>query len=746
MELADQLLAYQKNVWPAMVADLAKQLGVSARSLVALGIGWMPLEACWVFPERNAGGKIVGLVRRFKDGKKFSIKGGKRGLTYALSPDFNPKGKTYVPGSHNWTRCSEDFPCPICGKHDWCLVSSDDPADPRAVVCGRIREGASQPLGESGYLHVRKPAGRLAASSTGCLATSDLPVLVLEGQSDVAAGNDLGFVAVGKPSASGGFSYLVDLLIGRDVVVIGEHDAGVGRLGMEKTFEALKPRVESVRKLMPPAGIKDLRAWLKNGLTKEKLLVVIEEASGASVENLLESTAPLDIADRWLQERHWGNNLPLLRMFTESWYRFDGTKYTKVDPKTFIRGDLYAFLKGKLGKRFSAKGDVVVEPYEANTRKVSDVIDAMTMTCPVYTDPPCWLDDGDHPCTQNTVTFSNGLLVLPDLIRIPATPRFFSLTAAPYAWSKHATCPRWLKFLSEVFPDDQEKIDLLQEWFGYNMVADTSQEKLMFFVGRPGAGKGTVLEAFRAVLGSDQIASTSFDSIVGDFGLQPLVGKLAAVLPDAHITRRGDPSKALQVLKEISGRDGVGINRKHKEFLSDHRLTCRFTISVNSMPDLPDHERSLDRRLLLLHFGESFSGREDTTLKDRLAQEAPGMAVWAMVGLLRLRSQGFTTPASSDPVIEEFRKQSSPVSEFADEFCEFGGHSIPTLMAYDAYCRWAKDQGIPPGSHIKFFNRFKMLNPGLRIERKTINGRQVRCVLGAKLTDEAVERYLDGRR
>lgn len=744
MEFSNQLLACQKNVWPAMVADLAEQLGVSARSLTVLGIGWMPLEACWVFPERDAEGRVVGLVRRFKDGKKFSTEGSKRGLTYALAPDFNPQGETYVPGSHNWVRCSEEFPCPICGKHDWCLVSSENPADPRAVICGRRAEGATTPLGETGYLHVRRPEGNVR--STAALSVSEMPILVVEGQSDTAAAFDLGFVAVGKPSASGGFSYLIDLLIGRDVVVIGENDAGAGRIGMEKTFEALRPKVRSVRKLMPPADVKDLRAWLRRGLTHEQLLSAIDASGTSSAENLLESTAPLDIAERWLHERHWTSNLPLIRMYMENWYRFDGTKYAKIDPKTVIRGDLYAFLKGKMGKRFDSKGVPIVEPYEADAHKVSDIIDTLTMTCPVYGDAPCWLDDGDHPRSQDIIAFSNGLLILPEKERVPASPRFFSMTAAPYDWNAYATCPRWLRLLIEVFPNDPEKIALLQEWFGYNLIADNSQEKLMFFVGRPGAGKGTIIEALRAVLGSEQVASTSFDTLVGDFGLQPLCGKLAAIMPDASITRRGDPSKALQILKEISGRDGVGVNRKHKEFLSDHRLTCRFTISVNSMPDLPDHERSLDRRLLLLHFGECFIGRADTTLKDKIVTEAPGIAVWAVEGLLRLREKGFTIPASSMPVVEEFRKQSSPVSEFADEHCIIGPYNIPSMMLYDAFTRWSKDQGIFPGSSTKFMQRFLMLYPGLHVERMTFNGKQVRCVCGAKLTDEAVERYLVGGR
>jgi P4 family phage/plasmid primase-like protien len=434
-------------------------------------------------------------------------------------------------------------------------------------------------------------------------------------------------------------------------------------------------------------------------------------------------------------------------MYSGNWFRFDGKKYAKVEDKTFVRGDLYRFLKGKNAKVIGSKGEVSVKPYEADAHRVSDILDTLTTVCPVYEDAPCWLDGDDHPRTENIVSFDNGLLLLPDLDLDPSSPQFFSMTAMPYSWSKSSRCDRWLQFLEEVFPNDPQEAALLQEWFGYNLVADTSEEKLMFFVGRPGAGKGTVLEALRAMLGPGQVASTSFDSLVGDFGLQPLLGKLAAIMPDAHITKRGDPAKALQVLKEISGRDSVSINRKNKDFLSDHKLSCRFTISVNSMPDLPDHERSLDRRLLLLHFGESFAGREDTGLKDTIREEAAGIAVWAVQGLLRLREHGWTAPESARPVIEEFRKQSSPISEFAGEFCVTDKSAmVPSLMVYDAYLHWCKDQGAFAGSQCRFSQRFLLLHPGVRPDRIPWQGKQVRGFLGVKLTQEAVERYLIGRR
>ena len=740
-----KLTTYQQNAWPAMVADLAADLGVTPASLNAIGIGWIPIDAAWVFPERDAEGNVVGLVRRFKNGVKASVTGSKRGLTYAVSPDFDPNADAYVPGSQNWTRCSDEHPCPICGKEDWCLLSSENPADPKAVICGRTPEGSIQPLGDSGYLHIRKDAGNV--SRTGAvLQSSPLPVVVVEGASDVAGAISLGFVAVGKPSAEGGLRLLSELLFGRDVVVVGENDAGAGRRGMEKTFEYLKPKAKSVIKIMPPDGIKDLRAWIKAGLTAEDFRDYIGKGATTSSADLLDSIAPLDIADRWMRERHWHDGLPMLRNYAGYWYRFDGNKYARINEKTYVRGDLYAFLKGKTGKRFGSKGEPIIEPYEADAYKVSNIMDALTMTCPISGDAPFWLDDDEHPEIKDIVGFANGLLQVSTMDLMPATARFFSLTSIPYSWNPSATCPRWLQFLDEIFPHSRDSITLLQEWFGYNMVADTSQEKLMFFVGRPGAGKGTVLEGLCALLGSQQVASTSFDTLVGDFGLQPLLGKLAAIMPDAHMTKRSDPAKALQVLKEISGQDTVSINRKNKDFLTDHRLTCRFTISVNALPDLPDHERSLDRRLLLLGFDQCFDGRADINLKSKIAAEAQGIAVWALEGLTRLRAKGFTLPAESVPVINEFRRQSSPVSEFSDEYCTFEDYATPSAMLYDAYSRWCRDQGLTAGSHTRFLQRFSLLYPGCRTERRQFNGKQTRCMCGVRLKEEAIERYLVGRR
>jgi putative DNA primase/helicase len=757
MSFSDDLLKFQANVRPAMLADLGTTLGVSPESLTKLGIGWFPLEACWVFPERDEKGTVIGLVRRYRDKdatgriKKFCVPESRRGLTYQLNQEI---GDAYIAGKQNWIQVEKaGVNCPICGHGDWCLVSVENPEDPNAVICGRRAEGATRPLGEAGYLHIRKDAG--IVSHAAVLPMSDVPVLVVEGQSDVAAANDLGFVGVGKPSASGGLGYLASILTGRSVIIIGENDSGAGKLGMEKTFEALRPVIKDLVRIMPPADIKDLRAWKQRGLTQEQLLEAAKSGSRDTSGDILEDKSPLAIAELWLRTERSHNGIPILRKYLGEWCLWNGTHYTMIDEEADIRGTLYRFLQMKKYRDFGSKGEVSLKPFDPNRSKVADVIDALTMTCPIAEEPPCWLGEKLAPA-DSILTFTNGLLDTekwieqPGLGLIAHTPEYFCLSSLPYEYDPKAGCPVWLKFLEEVFPEDPVSRDLLQEWFGYNMLPNTSYEKLMMLVGRPGAGKGTVLEALRSILGHSQVVSTSFDALTSDFGLAPLMGKLAAILPDAHTTKRGDAMKALEVVKSISGRDFVSVNRKYLPHVESCRLSCRITIGVNDLPDLPDHARTLERRLLLLYFSQSFSDRADIHLKDKVAAEAQGIAMWALEGLRRLRIRGvFSDPESSRPITESFRNQISPITEFSEECCNFGNtekHWSLKQMMYDAWMAWAKAQGLGNSlaysTRAKFDQRFLSLNIGVIPQRKNIRGVQTAGYLGVRLTDDAASRYL----
>jgi len=309
-ELAQKFEAYQTNVYSGMLKIFSEQLGVSVNAIKKIGVGYDVARGLWVFAERDDKGSIIGLSLRSPEGKKWSEKGSKRGLTYV--PNFSETTRAYSPGAHNWQRLSDgrpDIVCPSCGKSDWCLVSADNPKDPRACICQRNSEGSVRKAGNGGWLHILKPEGNLKPASV--LEASEIPVLIVEGQTDVIAAADLGFVAVGKPSADGGQDLLRKLVAGRNVCVLGENDEHIdsagkkvwpGKAGWDVTMANLVGHAYSVKGVFPPKEIKDLRKWLQAGLTHDELLAHIEkfaESVADDADVFANDTSPI-VAARFL--------------------------------------------------------------------------------------------------------------------------------------------------------------------------------------------------------------------------------------------------------------------------------------------------------------------------------------------------------------------------------------------------------------------------------------------------------------
>jgi hypothetical protein len=63
------------------VNQLAGSLDLPREAILALKVGYDPDECCWVFPERDDRGRIVGLVRRYSDRRKMACWDSTRGLT-----------------------------------------------------------------------------------------------------------------------------------------------------------------------------------------------------------------------------------------------------------------------------------------------------------------------------------------------------------------------------------------------------------------------------------------------------------------------------------------------------------------------------------------------------------------------------------------------------------------------------------------------------------------------------------------
>jgi len=443
--------------------------------------------------------------------------------------------------------------------------------------------------------------------------------------------------------------------------------------------------------------------------------------------------------DRSFRDRH---NQILLRRFRKAWWGFERSGYADIEGEP-IRGMIYRHLDHVWTPVRDKEGNATGE-FRKLTPRVTDVreVENALVACRtlVTGDIPQWLDGRERPAVSNVVAFRNGILDTEsfrqgDAQLIPPTPLWFSPICCPYDFDPNATSQLWLDTIDQIFDSDAESIALLQEYMGLLLVPDNQYEKLLLLVGRSRSGKGTIIEAVMAMLGKQQIAATTFTKLASRFGLAPLVGKLVAILADAHIARHTDAVAALEVVKNISGNDPQGIDRKGIDELSQVHMQTRFLIACNELPKLPDTAGALKPRLLLLYFPRTFAGKEDQTLKARLRAEAPGIARWALEGLIRLREQGgFTLPATSAQMVEEFERTVSPVKGFMHERCEIDpGHWIDKGQLYEAWGAWCKSRGDEPGNHSQFGQQLLAAEPTIRPARKGPIGQQFTVYHGIKL-------------
>lgn len=741
-----------------MIQPLAEELGVSVESLMRLGIGCRigDGDRTYTFPVRNRSGELVGIQRRYENGKKFFIAGSDHGLFYEVQAEPDTGVVPKRAGRHFIRVADAGVLCPVCNKPDYCLVESSDPSDPSAAICTRVSEGSVRHIDESGDLHILKEGGDTRDRNTS-IRDGDDYVLVTEGVSDTAAGIDLGFYTVGRTSALCGTKELPELLRGRKVIVVGDNDSldakEVGQRGMNQVAAALAQCCPEVLKVLPPTEYKDLRSWcVKAKLTKDQFMDWVKR-SGESDQgaNVLSSDIAYEITKVWMAKYNTADGLPTIRLHRGDWAMYDGERYNSV-PIEKMRGLLYTYLNGKMF--INDKGATV--PYKVTRAKMSDLVDSMGGQCYTDADAPCWLDDEDHPAPIDMIPFKNGILDVSEYVKgkivmIDPTPALFSYNVMPYDFDEDAHSQQWEDFVHEIYNDDQDKYDLLSEWFGYNCVPDMSYEKLMLLTGVPRSGKGTVLGVMIAMLGHGQYTSSSFQALNSEFGYQSLHGKLAVIMGDAKITKRTECGKALEKILQIVGGDTVGIRKMYSGNLREARMTCRFTMAMNDLPNLPDGANALGPRMNVLRHPNSYIGREDRGLKRRLeADAAQGKLVnFALAGLKSLRiNRVFTEAGDAKRIISQMRELTQPVSAFVDECCEMmppgsdeNDYHIDVAELYDAWAMWCKLTGRKPGNASVFGRWMSMACPNVDSARITIAGRRRRVYRKIKLAPWVSKEY-----
>ena len=455
---------------------------------------------------------------------------------------------------------------------------------------------------------------------------------------------------------------------------------------------------------------------------------------------MLENSHPDTIAEafeQWSQVSH--------RHHIDIWTVIKDCRYQKVD-ESEIRKWIRKFLpKVRIPYK---KG--VLRP-KATPSLISSILEALSALDQVWIRPRCmpptWLGPSKLK-PENIIAMNNGLLdITEDIPQLqPLSEEFYTLNYLPFDYDPQAECPRWEKFLIEIFqikqlnsqetkwsPEERDfieeyecipdfkSIELLQDYMGYLLSQDTRHQKILGIIGIKRSGKTTIGRVIWQLIGENNACAPTLSSLATLFGLEGLLHKTVAIIGDANISfHRSDVTQAVEKLKDISGEGSQRIHRKNKLPLDVKKLPIRFVILANELQNLTDPSGALASRWLYLRTTQSFYGREDTFLFDKLMKELPGIFLWALKGLQRLRERGYFAESDAGKELrDEFLELSSPITAFVRDWCELDNDAeITTDDMYKAYQSWCDQNGRKAPSAQRFKNEFKAAFPEINKVRK----------------------------
>ena len=389
-----------------------------------------------------------------------------------------------------------------------------------------------------------------------------------------------------------------------------------------------------------------------------------------------------------------------LRYWQGEWWRWEDGRYHTTNP-----GTLKVELTGVIKQIIDSQGLVTKDgtAYQVTTGRVSNITQALASLLAVDKDQPVWLGDGPE---RSFLAVENGLLDLTALLKgqqvplEPTSPLWFSPVRLPVHYNPNAEAAMWRAFLEQMLENDDKRIALLQEWFGYNLIFDTTQQKFLVMEGDGSNGKTVVATTLTNLLGEENVSHVPLEAFTNQFDLSATLGKLANIVAEIGSLRQVDEG----VLKAFTGGDRMSFNRKFLPILHAHP-SARLTFATNTRPKVSDPSNGLWRRMMFMPFRVVIPDNDvDPMLSDKLKAELPGILNWAIEGLRRLRQQGYFTKAElNEAALAEYRLESNPARAFLEECCvEEPDARTPIEVLYGEYKTWCDNHGYRPSDGRQF--------------------------------------------
>lgn len=313
-------------------------------------------------------------------------------------------------------------------------------------------------------------------------------------------------------------------------------------------------------------------------------------------------------------------------------------------------------------------------------------------------------------CTNTMVDLRTGQLV-------PHSPELMSSVQVTVPYDADATAPTYVAWLREALRQEHHTdadVDRLvadiEEVAGTMLDPTKTPSKALFLFGPSRSGKSTFLRLLKAIAGAVNTSAVTLHDLDRDsFAAANLYGRMlnvAADLSNKHV-------EDLSLFKMLTGEDVIKANRKYgQQFEFTNQALIAF--SANELPTVSEASRAYAERMKPFHFPNSFAGREDKTLEDKLLAELPGILTRWVAAYGRFLARGgygrtdtltqSAFEAKSDRVVQFFQDMCTLTpakhgQKLADDQCT-GRRDV--AMAFNA---WSERNGGSKMGERAFFQR-----------------------------------------
>jgi len=270
------------------------------------------------------------------------------------------------------------------------------------------------------------------------------------------------------------------------------------------------------------------------------------------------------------------------------------------------------------------------------------------------------------------------------------------LVSIPY--DAGAACPRWERFLEEIFSGDAETIDFVQRAVGYSLTGSTSEHAFLVLYGTGANGKSSLLITVGKILGDYGVSASSETFVNRQAGSATNdLARLRGMRFVSAIETSEGRALAESFVKAVTGGDRISARFLYAEFF-DFEPAFKLWLGTNHKPVIRGGDEGIWRRVRLVPFGRRFEGGQcDPQLRSKLDAELPGILAWAVRGCLEWQRRGLSPSTSVAEATDVYRSEMDIFAGFIDERCELDdGASVAVGELYREYRSWAEANGEKP--------------------------------------------------